>query len=427
MPYNKHGQWYLTDEAREILRDDDAETSELEDAFRKSGDLKAGQTIVNLWDQGKDKWEDRDAEGLTSSQIFGVLQEYEKYITTGKGKDWENGVPPAGDVGGVEWGLGIEREKGGNDLEFDNKDPDVIMNMLLGYHKDDYDIDYAHYNSNLAYRSTMARLHTDKTLGFTDQRSNFTTRNQILRAQAILREPGYDYDDNWVRQNAMPYKDYELEAMEDFKKFNQTRHFDEEYNITTYLDQADSRALDTKLRDARSKGNFRRITEPGQPENLNIVGGSAPKEVYNAQGDRVIADGDVQSLYQRYLGRDYNKLQDKNLDKTAKDYNPKAIGKDEIAFWEKEAKDNDWTYDEVAGHIQNSDEGLQNSDKGRLFYNPNFDKAAKISAKIAKDPTQTNAITPPTLTIRQLKGGVKKPSASSNLDGFNVPIPKTGA
>ena len=420
MPYNKDGRWYLSKEAQTILEDDDAEVSELESVFRKSGDLKAGETIHNLWDQGKDKWEARDAEGLSPVQMFGVLKAYNKRA---KADGWKDGVPPQ-----EEWGLGIEREKSAGDLDFEGKDHGDIMEMLLGKHgKHNYDIDYAHYNSNLAYRSTMQRLHTDKTLGFTDQRSNFTTRNQILRAQAILREPGYDYDENQVRQNYMPYKDYELEAMEDFKKFNQTRHFDEEYNITTYLDQADSRALDTKLRDARSKGNFRRITEPGQPENLNIVGGSAPKEVYNAQGDRVIADGDVQSLYQRYLGRDYNKLQDKNLDKTDKDYDPKAIGKDEIAFWEKEAKDNDWTYDEVVGHIQNSDEGLRNSDRGRVFYNPNFDKAAKISAKIAKDPTQTNAITPPTLTIRQLKGGVKKPSASSNLDGFNVPIPKSGA
>ena len=119
-----------------------------------------------------------------------------------------------------------------------------------------------------------------------------------------------------------------------------------------------------------------------------------------------------------------NKVVDKNIDPSDPTHDPDAIGKDEIAHWEAAAIHNDWTYDDVVQELKTSAEGLQNKDRGRIFYNPNFDKEAKISAKLVDDPTETNAITPPSLTIRKLKGGVQKPS---NLDGFNVKKPVTGA
>ena len=59
-------------------------------------------------------------------------------------------------------------------------------------------------------------------------------------------------------------------------------------------------------------------------------------------------------------------------------------------------------------------------DKGKAYFNPNAGKEAEITKKLVAEPS---AITPPSLTIRKLKGGVQKPS---NLDGFNVKKPVTG-
>ena len=292
------------------------------------------------------------------------------------------------------------------------------MSKMMG--DGDYAVDYAHYNNNLAYRSTISEMQAE----FTDMRADFTSVRQIRNAQRILRKDGYVVDEEWTRQNAMPYTNGELEALKDFKKHNVTRHFDKEYKITTYLDPKDSRALNLKLYDARKAGNYTRMEEPAAPEWLNIVGGSAPKEEYNNDGQRIIADGDIRALYQRYLGRDYNKVVDKNIDPSDPTHDPDAIGKDEIAHWEAAAIHNNWTYHDVVQDLKSSAEGLQNKDRGRIFYNPNQGKEAAIRAKLVDDPTETNAITPPSLTIRKLKGGVQKPS---NLDGFNVKKPVTGA
>ena len=77
---------------------------------------------------------------------------------------------------------------------------------------------------------------------FPDMRADFTSVTQIRKAQAILRKDGFVPDIEWARQNAMPYTNGEIEALEDFKKHNLTRHFDKEYKITPYLDPKDSRS-----------------------------------------------------------------------------------------------------------------------------------------------------------------------------------------
>ena len=406
MPY-RNGKWVLGEEAYKVLMDQDQDEHRLISAFIKEGDLEEGDQLRDLWQQGTvDDYETTDWEtqfGSNWSKRYSILQEYAK----------EHGM----DLPRNDTGLDLQRKNlDDDDFEYDNDK--LIMSKMMG--DGDYAVDYAHYNNNLAYRSTISEMQAE----FTDMRADFTSVRQIRNAQRILRKDGYVVDEEWTRQNAMPYTNGELEALKDFKKHNITRHFDKEYKITTYLDPKDSRALNLKLYDARKAGNYTRMEEPAAPEWLNIVGGSAPKEEYNNDGQRIIADGDIRALYQRYLGRDYNKVVDKNIDPSDPTHDPDAIGKDEIAHWEAAAIHNDWTYDDVVQELKSSAEGLQNKDRGRIFYNPNFDKEAKISAKLVDDPTETNAITPPSLTIRKLKGGVQKPS---NLDGFNVKKPVTGA
>ena len=122
-------------------------------------------------------------------------------------------------------------------------------------------------------------------------------------------------------------------------------------------------------------------------------------------------------MYQRYLGREFRI--DKE-DTVYKDGDKKGIKQSEIDYWEKAAADNKWNYDDLVQNLKSSSEGLKNTDRGRIFYNPNQGKEAEISKKLVAEP---KAITPPSLTIRKLKGGVKKPS---NLSGFNVKTTVSG-
>ena len=412
MPYDNQGRWYLSQEANDVLAKSDRDETGLIAAFIKSGDLEEGDFLRDLWQHGKDEWETTDWESDDELTLRGwakrydVLKEYQKH----------HGTKIPGDIDNRNaFGMAMERESRGNDLDFEGDSNLGIMTKLMG--GKDYEIDYAHYNSNLAYRSTVAHMRKE----FPDMRADFTSVSQIRNAQKILRKDGYVVDEEWTKQNAMPYTNGEIEALEDFKKHNITRHFDKDYNITTYLDPQDSRALSVKLYDARAAGNYTRMEEPAAPEWLNIVGGTAPQEEYDSEGQRIIAEGDVRSLYQRYLGRDYNKVVDKNIDPNDPTHDPDAIGKDEIAHWEAAALHNNWTYDDVVQQLKTSAEGLSNKDRGRVFYNPNQGKEAQIKSKLVAEPA---AITPPSLTIRKLKGGVQKPS---NLDGFNVKKPVTGA
>ena len=104
----------------------------------------------------------------------------------------------------------------------------------------------------------------------------------------------------------MTYSDDEIEAIEDFKKHNQTRHFDSETNITTYLNPQDSRSLSTKLYEARAAGNYNQLKEPGSPQFINVIAGEVPKAEYTPEGARIVTDNDIRQIYQRYWGRDYN-------------------------------------------------------------------------------------------------------------------------
>ena len=415
MPYDPDGKWYLSVEAHEVLQDTEKDEQKLISAFIKSGDLEEGEFLRDLWQHGKDEWETTDWEadselGSNWSKRYDVLQQYSNIFGTQIPMELgpnDKGVDNA-------LGMALERESDGQDLDFEGDSAYTIMSKMMGAR--DYEIDYAHYNNNLAYRSTVAHMRDQ----FPDMRADFTTVKQIRKAQSILRRDGYVVDEEWTKQNAMPYTNGEIEALEDFRKHNITRHFDKEYNITTYLNPQDSRSLSIKLYEARAAGNYTRMEEPAAPEWLNIVGGTAPKEEYSREGKRIVADGDVKALYQRYLGRAFRIDAE---DTVYLDDAQKGIKQSEIDYWEKSASDNNWSYDDLVQTLKASPEGLRNTDKGRVFYNPNQGKESAIRAKLVDDPTETNAITPPSLTIRKLKGGVQKPS---NLDGFNVKKPVTG-
>ena len=399
MPYDNEGRWYLSQEANDVLAQSDRDETALITAFVNSGDLEPGEFLRDLWQHGHDDWEDTDWESDSELSLRGwakrydVLKEYQKhYGTTIPGDIDERNA----------FGMAMERESGGQDLEFEGNSDLGIMTMLMG--GKDYEIDYAHYNKNLNYRATIAHMQSD----FPDMRADFTSVRQIRKAQQILRGDGFVPDIEWAKQNAMPYTNGEIEALEDFKKHNVTRHFDKEYKITTYLNPQDSRALSVKLYEARAAGNYTRMEEPAQPQWLNIISGTAPKEEYDSEGRRMVTGDDVRQIYQRYWGRDYNSTEA-----------GKGIEQWEIDHWLEQIEQNDWSYDTFEKTIANAPEAKAPGvrDRGRAFFNPNAGKEAEISAKLVDDPIENNAITPPSLTIRKLQGGVQKPS---NLEGFNV-------
>ena len=379
MPYN-NGRWIPPADW-----DESWDQSDLVNELRLAGDLGESETLADLFDVGKDSWEVQDnwERELDERKRFEILDLYRQDIEAGRQFD-------------DSWGLEFERDDVDIDDDGGLSGAQELYRALMG---DGYDIDYAHYNRNLAYRSTVDKLGHE----FKDLRTAFTTPRQIRAAKAQLEQPGYDWDESWVKNNAMPYNNEEIQQLEDFKKFNQTRHFDPETNITTYLDAGDSRSLSTKLYESRQAGNYKQLTEPGAPQNLNIVAGSAPTEAYNSEGTRVLADGDVKAMYQRYLGRDITSTEKHT-----------GIEQWEVDYWEQEALNNNWTYDDVVGHIKGSAEASKNIDRGKLFYNPNAGKEAEIRGKLTAEPAPLN---PPNLTIRKVT--VKRPD---NIDsGWQVP------
>lgn len=402
MPYDDQGRWYLSQEANDVLAKSDRDEKGLIDAFVKSGDLESGEFLRDLWQHGDNEWETTDWESDDELSLRGwakrydVLKEYQKHYGTR--------IP--GDIDERNaFGMAMERESRGNDLDFEGNSDLGIMSMMMG--GKDYEIDYAHYNSNIAYRSTIAHMRSE----FPDMRADFTSVKQIRKAQSILRGEGYVVDEEWTKQNAMPYTNGEIEALEDFRKHNVTRHFDKEYGITTNLNPQDSRSLSVKLYEARKAGNYTRMEEPAKPQWLNIIAGTAPKEEYNSEGERIVTGDDVKQIYQRYWGRDYNSTE-----------KGKGIEQWEVDHWLEQIEKNDWNYDTFEKTIANAKEAKAPGvyDKGKAYFNPNAGKEAEITKKLVAEPS---AITPPSLTIRKLKGGVQKPS---NLDGFNVKKPVTG-
>jgi len=400
MPYDDNGRWIPPTEA-DAWRTKDSLTRFL----RETGELERNENLADIFTVGEDDWEDQNWElHLNEEQRFKVLELYkEDYIS---GREFAE-----------DWGLQFEREGFRNYNspvpQFSGRNSDLMRyNALIG---DGYDIDYAHYNENLAYRAAWADLSkTDSWIGAVTDRIPFTTPRQIMAAKAKLEEPGYDYDPEWVRNNAMPYGDAEQEALEDFAKHNQTRHWDPETNITTFFDPQDTRSLSAKLYQSRAAGNFTQLTEPGAPQNLHVVAGEVPEAVYNSEGTRMIADGDVRAMYTRYLGRNHAKLVDTNIDINDPSHDPTAIGRDEIAYWEASARVNNWTYDDLVGTIKKSGEASQNIDRGPLYYNINAGKEDEIRGKLTAEPEPIN---PPDLTIRKVQ--LQRPD---NIDtGWRVP------
>ena len=285
MGYNQHGNWIPPQEAT-AWEDKDS----LEAALKARGDLEAKENLSDLFTSGRDEWESQDWEsGDLWNKRFDILKLYRDDYIKGDGQFEDN------------WGIQYERESGGNDLDFEDTNAQQAYRMLMG---DSYDVDYAHYNENLAYRSTVDKL--GKQYGFEDNRTPFSSLRQIRAAKAILEQPGYDWDEAWVKNNAMTYSDDEVEALADFSKHNQTRHFDSKTNITPYLNPQDTRSLSTKLYEARAAGNYNQLKEPGSPQFVNVIAGEVPKAEYTPEGARIVTDNDVRQIYQRYWGRDYN-------------------------------------------------------------------------------------------------------------------------
>jgi len=369
MGYNQHGNWIPPQEASAW---EDKDT--LEAALKARGDLEATENLSDLFTSGRDEWESQDWEsGDLWSKRFDILKLYRDDYIRGDGQFPDN------------WGIQYERESGGNDLDFDDTSAQQAYRMLMG---DSYDVDYAHYNENLAYRSTVDKL--GKQYGFEDLRTPFTSLRQIRAAKDILEQPGYDWDEAWVKNNAMTYSDQEVEALADFAKHNQTRHFDSKTNITTYLNPQDTRSLSTKLYEARAAGNYNQLKEPGSPQFINVIAGEVPKAEYTPEGARIVTDNDVRQIYQRYWGRDYNSSE-------------AGVGIEqwEIDHWKDQIAQNNWSYETFEKTIANAPEAKAQGvmDKGKAYFNPNAGKEAEITGKLTAEPAPIN---PPDLTIRKV-------------------------
>jgi len=393
MPYNEYGTWILPEGAEAWEDDDDLSIKDMEATLIASRDLLEGQKLVDLFgfSDEKENWErkqwETDLDRHERAQILlhyaeqGYYEGGDKELREGWGieyeRDWEG--ESLGNLGSDEW----------LDNSWDQ------FRVMLG---PGYDIDFAHYNNNLAYRSTV------KHLKFEDLRTPFTTGRQISEATRILKDPKYNWTESWVRNNAMAYSDDEVEAMGDFMKHNQTRHFDPETNITTYLNPKDSRGLNTKLYEAKAAGDYTQLKEPGSPQFINVIAGEVPKAEYTSEGTRIVTDNDIRLMYQRYLGRDYN----------SSEFGV-GIHQDEIDYWQKEIDKEDWDYKTFEGKIASQPEAKTNIDKGKAYFNPNAGKEAEITDKLTAEPAPIN---PPDLTIRKVT--VKQPD---NIDsGWRVPM-----
>ena len=374
MGYNEHGNWIPPQEATAWESKD-----KLVAALKARGDLEAAENLSDLFTSGRDGWEDQDWEsGDLWNKRFDILKLYRDEYIRGDGQFPDN------------WGIQYERESGGNDLDFDDTSAQQAYRMLMC---DSYEVDYAHYKENLAYRSTVDKL--GRQYGFEDIRTPFSSLRQIRAAKEILEQPGYDWDEAWVKNNAMTYSDQEIEALEDFAKHNQTRHFDSKTNITTYLNPQDNRSLSTKLYEARQAGNYNQLKEPGSPQFVNVIAGEVPKAEYTPEGARIVTDNDIRQIYQRYWGRDYNSSE-------------AGVGIEqwEIDHWKDLIAQNIWSYDTFEQTIANAPEAKAPGvmDKGKAYFNPNAGKEAEITGKLAAEPAELN---PPDLTIRKVT--VKRP------------------
>ena len=384
MPY-KNGKWVAPAAAATWgINDDETSDEKILETLIQSGDLQAGQTLKDLFGFSgtKEDYEQKAWEtDLSPEQRAQILRHYARAgYHVGGGRELHD-----------DWGIQYERDWGSEGLEDTDKYTDDWdrYRALLGA---GYEIDYAHYNENLAYRSTVERM------GFKDLRTPFTTPRQIARAEEILREPDYDWDEAWTKTHAMTYSDDEIQAIADFRKHNQTRHFDPKTNIPTYLNPQDDRSLSTKLYEAREAGNYNQLKQPGSPQFINVIAGEVPKAEYTPEGARIVTDNDIRQIYQRYWGRDYNSSE-------------AGVGIEqwEIDHWKTHIADNNWTYETFEKTIANAPEAKAPGvrDLGKAYFNPNAGKEAEITSKLTAEPAPLN---PPDLTIKTLHKGVRRPT-----------------
>tara|TARA_R100000781_G_scaffold107722_1_gene72034 strand:- start:295 stop:1482 length:1188 start_codon:yes stop_codon:yes gene_type:complete len=383
MPYNTQGQWILPASAENW--DDDTTDETVLKTLIDSGDLQSGQTLKDLFGfsgKVKEGWERKSwEEDLTPQERAEILRHYadDEYYKGGRSLK-------------AEWGIQYEREWPDSDALYSDEFSNTTAKYkaLLGSR---YDIDYEYYNENLAYRSTV-----DKVFGEDSFRAPFTTPRQISIAEEQLRSPDYDWDEGWVKTWAMPYNDGEIEAQEDFKKHNTTRHFDSKNNITTYLNPQDTRSLSTKLYNARRAGNFSKLKEPGSPQFINVIANEVPKEQYKPDGTRIVTDLDIRQIYQRYWGRDYNSSEA-----------GVGITQSEIDHWLTTIDENGWDYHTFEKTIANAPEAKAPGvmDKGKAYFNPNANREGEIRNKLTAEPAPIN---PPDLTIKSLHKGVRRPT-----------------
>ena len=424
MPYDNEGRWVPPSEAVAGDWDDYDDVLQVEQDIlsltgenepltggiktpTSLGDYRWGESIDrlrNLYDT--DAW-----KSLSSYERSEFMQMYQNaYHGTEDGQGWTDTFKYE-----AEWGLGFKRV-GNSDLD-DDDDWSTIekFRYMMGLKGDESKIDYAHYNNNNLYRATIDDLYKSGQFNeLSDYRTNFTSARQLRAAKKIISQwskPEEQSQIEWAEANAVPYNQEETDAQTDFAKFNITRHFDPETNMTTYLNIRDNRELGIKLEEARQLGNYTQLKEPATPQNLNIISGIGPTPQYNSDGDQIVDQDAVRVLYQRYLGRDYNNVQDITDGTTLA--SGKGIAQWELDYWVNSAGTNNWGMKEVEDHIRNSGEAAQNVDKGLAYFNPNAGKESAITSKIVDKPAD---ITPPSLTIRKID--VKRPS---NIDSnWNV-------
>jgi len=360
MSYDQHGNWLPpTEIIGSDLEDISWHEHDLIKVLKERGDLQGKESLKDLFELGHDSWELTDWENWPSGgQQVSFLHQYQEEYNAKKAAGT---LQQAADEG---WGLQFQRvieEPWGQDMTYE------------AYTSNE--IDFAHYNNNLAYRSTLNKLDVGNDLrSFRFKSSNI---GKLREARDILSQEDYIVDEVWTRNNAMPYTNREQEQLDHFARFNQTRYFNPKTGITTYFDRSDSRSLDIKEKEAIQAGNFTQLQEPGSPQLLNVISGPPPEASYNADGVRVATKEDIKLMYQRYLGRDIT------YDYDTKTRDLAGVDDAGIDYWYNHGEN---TYSEVESQIAASLEAQGNIDRGRTFFNPNSSKESDNRDNLAPEP-----------------------------------------
>ena len=104
MAYDDRGRWIPPKET-ESWGNPWEDSDSLSAYLRSTGELGEKEMLQDLFDAGKDKWEQQDWEGqLNERQRFEILALYRRDYEAGRGFQ-------------DDWGIQFEREKGGRDLD----------------------------------------------------------------------------------------------------------------------------------------------------------------------------------------------------------------------------------------------------------------------------------------------------------------------